>query len=200
MAGRLAGPIGASQSVDTVPPAVFPILFLKALRRAMGGIPAGSILAKQELEFHGVAAGRRHCGITTWVGAKEVRRERPFVTIEFDIRDGDDAQIVTGRKIIVWPTGPAEEADDRRREFAGITDEVTQDGIDAYAELSGDFNPLHVDPEAAAASEFGGIIAHGPIALHAFFRAATSGWGRRTARRAARSRSPTARPRGRATP
>jgi 3-hydroxybutyryl-CoA dehydratase len=57
--------------------------------------------------------------------------------------------------------------------FPRVTDLVTQDGIDAYAEISGDFNPLHVDPEAAAASEFGGIIAHGPIALHAFFRAAT---------------------------
>lgn len=58
-----------------------------------------------------------------------------------------------------------------------VTDIVTQDAIDAYAELSGDFNPLHVDPEAAAASEFGGIIAHGPIALQAFFRAATAWLG-----------------------
>ena len=58
-------------------------------------------------------------------------------------------------------------------DFAAVTDPVTQEGIDAYAELSGDFNPLHVDPEVAAASEFGGIIAHGPIALHAFFRSAT---------------------------
>src|SRR4051812_32276488 len=56
-------------------------------------------------------------------------------------------------------------------------DVVTQATIDAYAELSGDYNPLHVDPEAAAASEFGGIIAHGPIALHAFFRAATDWLG-----------------------
>jgi 3-hydroxybutyryl-CoA dehydratase len=62
-------------------------------------------------------------------------------------------------------------------EFPAVTDRVTQDGIDAYAEISGDFNPLHVDPEAAAASEFGGIIAHGPIALHAFFRAATTWLG-----------------------
>jgi acyl dehydratase len=62
-------------------------------------------------------------------------------------------------------------------EFAAVTDHVSQDGIDAYAEIFGDFNPLHVDPEAAAASEFGGIIAHGPIALHAFFRAATSWLG-----------------------
>jgi 3-hydroxybutyryl-CoA dehydratase len=61
--------------------------------------------------------------------------------------------------------------------FPSIVDEVTQPGIDAYAELSGDFNPLHVDPEAATASEFGGIIAHGPIALHAFLRAATEWLG-----------------------
>lgn len=61
--------------------------------------------------------------------------------------------------------------------FPSVADVVTQDAIDAYAEISGDFNPLHVDPEAAAASEFGGIIAHGPIALHAFFRAATEWLG-----------------------
>jgi 3-hydroxybutyryl-CoA dehydratase len=62
-------------------------------------------------------------------------------------------------------------------DFPAVTDRVTQEGIDAYAEISGDFNPLHVDPEAAAASEFGGIIAHGPIALLAFFRAATEWLG-----------------------
>lgn len=57
-------------------------------------------------------------------------------------------------------------------DFPSVSERVTQDSIDAYAEISGDFNPLHVDPEAAAASEFGGIIAHGPVALHPFFRAA----------------------------
>jgi acyl dehydratase len=31
-------------------------------------------------------------------------------------------------------------------EFPAVTDRVTQDNIDAYAEISGDFNPLHVDP------------------------------------------------------
>lgn len=57
-------------------------------------------------------------------------------------------------------------------DFPTVSEHVTQESIDAYAEISGDFNPLHVDPQAAAASEFGGIIAHGPIALHPFFRAA----------------------------
>jgi len=62
-------------------------------------------------------------------------------------------------------------------EFTPVTDTVTQKTIDDYAELSGDFNPLHVDQEAAAASEFGGTIAHGPIALQAFFRSMTSWLG-----------------------
>ena len=62
-------------------------------------------------------------------------------------------------------------------DFPTVSEPVTQESIDAYAEISGDFNPLHVDPAAAAASEFGGIIAHGPIALHAFLRAATEWLG-----------------------
>jgi len=110
LASKLAGPIGADTPVAFAPPAVYPVLFLRALRRAMGGIPAGSILAKQELEFHRELPVGSDVRITTWVGAKEVRRERPFVTIEFDIRDEADRQVLTGRKIIVWPTGPGEHA------------------------------------------------------------------------------------------
>lgn len=109
LAMRLAGPIGQPMAVDHAPPAVYPVLFLRALRRAMGGIPAGSILAKQELEFHAALPLESTVAITTWVGEKLVKRGRPFVTIEFDIRDAGDAPVVTGRKIIVWPTGPAEE-------------------------------------------------------------------------------------------
>ena len=106
LASRLAGPIGEPTPVEHAPPSVFPVLFLRALRRAMGGIPAGSILAKQELEFHAELPVESTVAITVWVGEKLVKRERPFVTIEFDIRDEAGASVVTGRKIIVWPTGP----------------------------------------------------------------------------------------------
>lgn len=47
---------------------------------------------------------------------------------------------------------------------------VTQQLIDTYASLSGDFNPIHVDREAAAASEFGGTIAHGCIPMEPVFQ------------------------------
>jgi 3-hydroxybutyryl-CoA dehydratase len=40
---------------------------------------------------------------------------------------------------------------------------VTDDVIEAYAELSGDHNPIHEDPEYASETMFGGQIAHGML-------------------------------------
>jgi acyl dehydratase len=40
---------------------------------------------------------------------------------------------------------------------------VTADDVCRYAEVTGDFNPVHVDAEAAAKSRFGGLIAHGML-------------------------------------
>ena len=42
-----------------------------------------------------------------------------------------------------------------------IEKQVTQQQIEKYAAASGDFNPVHVDHEFAASSQFGGTIAHG---------------------------------------
>jgi 3-hydroxybutyryl-CoA dehydratase len=42
---------------------------------------------------------------------------------------------------------------------------VTQERIGAYADASGDHNPIHVDPEFARATPFGGTIAHGMLVL-----------------------------------
>jgi 3-hydroxybutyryl-CoA dehydratase len=42
---------------------------------------------------------------------------------------------------------------------------VTQERIQGYAEVSGDYNPLHVDEEYARTTPFGGTIAHGMLVL-----------------------------------
>jgi acyl dehydratase len=52
-------------------------------------------------------------------------------------------------------------------ETLGTTEwhEVTQDAIDAFAEVTGDRQWIHVDPERAKATPFGGTIAHGYYTL-----------------------------------
>jgi acyl dehydratase len=49
----------------------------------------------------------------------------------------------------------------------GVSDwhEVTQDKIDAFAEVTGDDQWIHVDPERAKDTPFGGTIAHGYYTL-----------------------------------
>ena len=42
---------------------------------------------------------------------------------------------------------------------------ITQDLIDRFADLTGDHQPIHVDPAAAARTKWGGTIAHGFFAL-----------------------------------
>ena len=43
--------------------------------------------------------------------------------------------------------------------------EVTQERIDAFAEASGDHQWIHVDPDRARETPFGGTIAHGLLTL-----------------------------------
>ncbi len=49
--------------------------------------------------------------------------------------------------------------------IAPVSRVITQRRIDAYAEASGDHNPIHVDPAFAETTPFGGTIAHGMLAL-----------------------------------
>ncbi len=43
--------------------------------------------------------------------------------------------------------------------------DVQMDKIHLYADIVDDYNPIHVDPEFAAASPMGGVIAHGTMSL-----------------------------------
>ena len=42
---------------------------------------------------------------------------------------------------------------------------VTQERINLYASASGDYNPIHIDPEFAARTPLGGTVAHGMLIL-----------------------------------
>ncbi|NNL97635.1 MAG: hypothetical protein HKO63_05465 [Acidimicrobiia bacterium] len=51
----------------------------------------------------------------------------------------------------------------------------TQEQFDTFARLSGDDNPIHVDPDFAVATHFGGTVAHGMM-LFGVLHAATTRW------------------------
>jgi acyl dehydratase len=55
---------------------------------------------------------------------------------------------------------------------------ISQKMIDRYAAISGDFNPLHVDVDAAEKSPFGGTVAHGCIPMEPIFQALAKALGR----------------------
>ncbi len=56
---------------------------------------------------------------------------------------------------------------------ASTTATITAEMIDAFADITGDHNPIHVDEEYAKTTQFGGRIAHG--ALSASFISAVLG-------------------------
>lgn len=55
---------------------------------------------------------------------------------------------------------------------------ITQEQLNAYAEASGDHNPIHLDPTFAATTQFGGIIAHGMLTLAFVSEMMTAAFGR----------------------
>jgi acyl dehydratase len=65
-------------------------------------------------------------------------------------------------------------------EEIGVSDWLTigQDRIDAFADLCGDHQFIHVDPERAAATPFSGTIAHGflTVSLITWFAAGVRPW------------------------
>jgi 3-hydroxybutyryl-CoA dehydratase len=63
-------------------------------------------------------------------------------------------------------------------EVAPVTHVLTQAMINAYAEASGDHNPIHVDEEFAKATEMGGTIAHGMLVLAMISEMLTNAFGR----------------------
>ena len=46
-----------------------------------------------------------------------------------------------------------------------VSKTVAQENINTYAEASGDHNPIHLDPDFAASTYFGRIVAHGMFVL-----------------------------------
>ncbi|HXF51049.1 MAG TPA: MaoC family dehydratase, partial [Dehalococcoidia bacterium] len=67
-------------------------------------------------------------------------------------------------------------------EVAPLSRTVTREAIAAYADAVGDHNPIHVDEAFARTTPFGGVIAHGMLALAYVSETMERAFGERWAR------------------
>ena len=54
---------------------------------------------------------------------------------------------------------------------------VDQAKIDLYADITDDYNPIHVDPAFAAKTEMGGVIAHGTMSMNLIWQSLKKTFG-----------------------
>lgn len=64
-----------------------------------------------------------------------------------------------------------------RAELESVSKVIDRPAIRLYAELTGDFNPIHVDPAFAATTAMGGIIAHGMMSLNLIWQSLRATYG-----------------------
>ena len=100
---RLRGAVGEASPGDLAPAGVVPLLFLKALRRALGGIPPGGILARQRFDFSSPLPADCTVEIEVWVGEQYERRGRLYTVFEFAVRGPGGETAATGTMVIAAP-------------------------------------------------------------------------------------------------
>ncbi len=88
----------------------------------------------------------------------------------------DSAAMAAPMRTRAYPLVPREDIA-AGTELPPLERTVTQGRIDAYALASGDHNPIHLDPDFAATTPFGGTIAHGMLLLAYASAALTRAFG-----------------------
>ncbi len=63
------------------------------------------------------------------------------------------------------------------KELAVINQRVDAAAIHDYAAITGDFNPIHVDPAFAATTPLGGVIAHGTLSMNLLWQLVSRNFG-----------------------
>jgi acyl dehydratase len=102
-------------------------------------------------------------------------RGMSIMTIDQIIETARDGGAATGKATVIvregQPAGGAVKIEGKvlpapqGEQIPPLEKHVTQAQIDAYADASGDHNPIHVNPEAARAVGLPGTIAHGMLSM-----------------------------------
>ena len=173
-----------------VPPVALAARALGSLLERLD-LPAGAVHSLQEIEtLEPVSFPQKLTG-TASISPRRRRGGLEFIAAGFTLKDGGGREVLAGKStvLVIEPSsssrseenqdagaGPARPDATTSESLEGkmesgeeilprVVKTITQDQLRAYAQVSGDWNPLHLDAGFAAATRFGGIIAHGMLTL-----------------------------------
>lgn len=153
-----------------VPASYVMTLSLQALM-CLDVIPPGGVLAVHELGSTRRLRLGEPFDTGLRVGRLWSRNDRTFAELLADVRDDRGEVVLTDSMTVLWPGGDV--VPQTRLGPVGSDGDmaVTQQAVRDYADLSGDRNPLHLDPSYAAQGPFGELVVHGVIpAVHLLHR------------------------------
>ena len=141
-------------------------------------LPFGAIHSLQELKTLTPIAIGSEIKVSAFLEKPRRRAGLEFITAVCTVETGGVAALTSKSTVLIASGGPSggpseapqirTKGQDGRAAQSGlpvVSKEISQDQLNAYAKASGDDNPLHLDPEFAAGTQFGGIIAHGMLTL-----------------------------------
>ena len=162
-------------------------------------LPSGAIHSLQEMQItRGVRFGEQ-VAASMKVSQPRRRGNLEFINAAYKLKDAGGEDVLLGQSTVLVNQGPvsgsprqgsdanqttrspaAAEPPHPRQESSLETVErtITQERLTAYSQASGDHNPLHLDPEFAATTQFGGIIAHGMLTLALVSEAMAKNYGK----------------------
>tara|TARA_B100000315_G_scaffold250770_1_gene284258 strand:+ start:721 stop:1596 length:876 start_codon:yes stop_codon:yes gene_type:complete len=175
--------------------------------RALGSLlqhldlPPGAIHSLQEIEtLRPVPFGQDITG-TAKLDPVKRRIGMEFLTASVALKDHEGHAVLGGKTTVLVvdpeasspggrestersapsrPSAPAAQVEEIAGDgiLTGVVKTITEEQLNAYAQVSGDHNPLHLDPEFAATTQYGGIIAHGMLTLAFISEMMTEAFGK----------------------
>lgn len=166
--------------------------------RALGALlerlalPPGAIHSLQELETLSPVQWGEVISATASIEGPKRRGGLEFITASYSLQDSSGRAVLKGRSTVltvdpataspVAKDSPAPPIVAKPAPVSGglppVSKLITRDRLQAYAQASGDSNPLHLDADFAATTQFGGIIAHGMLTLAFIAQMMVAAFGR----------------------
>jgi acyl dehydratase len=160
-----------------------PPLCTSLVRFAKGSLggrwPTGTVHLSQEMRF--LRPLHRGEGLTleVQIGGKYSRTDRRYVELLTTTRDREQRPVVHGTMLMLWAgaTQPSTQVQKARtpherlepipdgKQLVPITAKFTRSRLQAYGEVAGARDPIHLDPQVALRTRFGKNIAQGLLIL-----------------------------------